>query len=68
MWNAWPQTSRPISVTDKNMYLCKKQCSNYDEYVSSFDKNVNQIWKNLNLLFFIISDSFYETLFPVRSI
>jgi hypothetical protein len=26
-WNAWPQTSRPISVIDKNMYLCENECS-----------------------------------------
>ncbi len=29
MLNTWPQTLRPISVADKNMYLCKKQCSIY---------------------------------------
>jgi hypothetical protein len=29
-WNTCPQALRPISVTDKDMYLCKKQCSNYD--------------------------------------
>jgi hypothetical protein len=33
MWNTWPQTLIPISVADKNMYLCKKQCSTYDKLI-----------------------------------
>jgi hypothetical protein len=25
-WNAWPQTSRPMSFIGKNMYLCENEC------------------------------------------
>ncbi len=38
MWNTWPQTLIPISVADKNMYLCKKQCSNYHQFYYKSDK------------------------------
>ncbi len=37
-WNTCPQTLRQISVTDKDMYLCKRQCSTY-EFYDNFQSN-----------------------------
>ncbi len=36
MLNTWPQTLRPISVVDKNVYSCKKQCSTYNTILKNF--------------------------------
>jgi hypothetical protein len=50
MLNTWPQTLRLISVADKNMYLCKKQCS--------INNTVMYCYKRV-LKFFFISILFY---------
>ncbi len=69
-WNAWPQTSRPISVIDKNMYLCENECSTDYLFKKLNFKNKSKITiiKNIKTLIIRLKDLIFEKNYALSKI